>query len=1039
MKLFRLRFILLGLLLCLYHVWCLTCGTEFDDAATSAYLADVVIIGTLTQKLPPNENLYNATVTVSKSRNVLKGAETLRVLNLLRRGGGSSLLTVGQFGNTPNAEFCYADVKRGTEYIFFLKQHYTGSTFFLSAIPISEDDSTYKRAKKDIKKILCNKKKCVKLPEFDPRKEMKSLKVNTGKKMELNCRLHRKPLPNAVFTWLKDERDVNTIKSNRLRIKTSKKGSRLSIKRASVSDSGVYKCIARNIEGSVMQQAEVIVSDGVLPPEPGTALQPNVQQQVRSTLRLTCDIIYQTAPETKFRWQKDGIDIDSGDGVSIRSKGVESKLRKTKLTKEDQGIYTCIAENQAGGKLSQRSNVTVYSEAVKKPEVGIPELRDVDQKHGTKMVLTCKIKEETIPATTFKWYKDGREINSGSKGPTIQNTRVSSTLTKDQTILPDEGNYTCIAENPAGTVRQHARVRVIGGPQKTVPCGPENAQYCLNNGTCLEYPSIGKIFCTCPKTYKGNRCEMFWLPDAKKISEGDRKLAQDRAFVIVGIISGILLFFGICVASYFLAKRRRDRFHRRRNQQRVNGHIEDIPQVYRPLIGCDDIDGLTKKMNGVLIHKETQTTESCFLGSDNTQLYISPIEGYVGNDGNDRGSRSRKTAVSLEEDPRNWVNRNNSHNETMNENDNRNFGDINDLGNKTDNRCNDLNVDSDTNDHLNDLSPRHKPIQRENDPAVGANPHVANIPSPKSTLPPAINLDTSDEEIPGDGTPLTPLHISEDEDNSDIFKKCKPKTADNKSKSEEDNLFKKCKPKNIAEPNDPKVEKEPEVGSVINPRPQRSEKPSNIANPNPIPSRHDRQPHMNVGRQGNPYKSNRDPRAPSGPGRRDNIPRSGPPPNIRRRDHPGNPGKHPPRREDQRGSRPKESNKEAVASPENNTAVSSNGLGELPIKPVYTGAENKPQEKVRRGSDSSSSTEGCDSPNTAWLNSQEFSDHSPEPSKSWNERGSPEASSKNPPPYFNLFSKLGDKGSVSRGDRRDEDGRNNKIRPSMKDKFSIAI
>lgn len=50
-------------------------------------------------------------------------------------------------------------------------------------------------------------------------------------------------------------------------------------------------------------------------------------------------------------------------------------------------------------------------------------------------------------------------------------------------------------------------------------------------------------------------------------------------------------------------RQRRDRFHRRRNQQRVNGHIEDIPQVYRPLIGCDDIDGLTKKMNGVLIHK----------------------------------------------------------------------------------------------------------------------------------------------------------------------------------------------------------------------------------------------------------------------------------------------------------------------------------------------------------------------------------------------------------------------------------------------------
>ena len=35
---------------------------------------------------------------------------------------------------------------------------------------------------------------------------------------------------------------------------------------------------------------------------------------------------------------------------------------------------------------------------------------------------------------------------------------------------------------------------------------------------------------------------------------GEQKLAQDRTIVVVGIISGILLFIGICVASYFLAK-----------------------------------------------------------------------------------------------------------------------------------------------------------------------------------------------------------------------------------------------------------------------------------------------------------------------------------------------------------------------------------------------------------------------------------------------------------------------------------------------------
>lgn len=58
-------------------------------------------------------------------------------------------------------------------------------------------------------------------------------------------------------------------------------------------------------------------------PEVGEPPLMDVQQKLGSTLRLSCKIKYQTTPETKFRWQKDGQEIRSEDGVSIRSKGYE--------------------------------------------------------------------------------------------------------------------------------------------------------------------------------------------------------------------------------------------------------------------------------------------------------------------------------------------------------------------------------------------------------------------------------------------------------------------------------------------------------------------------------------------------------------------------------------------------------------------------------------------------------------------------------------------------------------------------------------------
>lgn len=157
MKLFRLIFILLGLYLCLNHVWCLTCETEYDDTASKAYFAEIVIIGRLSQKLPARFGYYNATVRVDGKRNVLKGSALVKNQVEMR---GPKLLNVGVLGKE-DPEKCIVELEKEMDYVMFLNSTSDNKYFRMSALPVAgKTKRDLKRAKKDIKKILCKKGNC---------------------------------------------------------------------------------------------------------------------------------------------------------------------------------------------------------------------------------------------------------------------------------------------------------------------------------------------------------------------------------------------------------------------------------------------------------------------------------------------------------------------------------------------------------------------------------------------------------------------------------------------------------------------------------------------------------------------------------------------------------------------------------------------------------------------------------------------------------------------------------------------------------------
>lgn len=99
---------------------------------------------------------------------------------------------------------------------------------------------------KEVREYRC--KNCGRPPKIA--KQPKNTTELTEKKLRLHCRASGKPSP--LVTWLKDGIPLN--KDRRISIKENRRDSRLQIRNLNVGDSGVYRCVATNLLGSVSSQ-----------------------------------------------------------------------------------------------------------------------------------------------------------------------------------------------------------------------------------------------------------------------------------------------------------------------------------------------------------------------------------------------------------------------------------------------------------------------------------------------------------------------------------------------------------------------------------------------------------------------------------------------------------------------------------------------------------------------------------------------------------------------------------------------------------------
>ncbi|XP_049322442.1 neuregulin 2a isoform X4 [Astyanax mexicanus] len=185
----------------------------------------------------------------------------VKVLDVWPRNSGGlereQLVTVGDFGS---AAPC-ATVLKNHKYIFFMEPTDEPLVFKASFAPL---DTSAKNLKKDVGRILCED--CG-APTIKPLRN--PVMVDEGGRLTVKCEASGSP--PLSYKWYKDGSLLK--KSKEVKIKASKKNSKVQISSARLEDAGSYMCVVENEDGSSNRTSTVNVQSitTTLPPGSGHA------------------------------------------------------------------------------------------------------------------------------------------------------------------------------------------------------------------------------------------------------------------------------------------------------------------------------------------------------------------------------------------------------------------------------------------------------------------------------------------------------------------------------------------------------------------------------------------------------------------------------------------------------------------------------------------------------------------------------------------------------------------------------------------------
>ncbi|XP_043500905.1 titin homolog [Polistes fuscatus] len=240
---------------------------------------------------------------------------------------------------------------------------------------------------------------------------------------------------------------------NRYRLQMRGNVVQLTLKQSQKDDTGEYALVATRIgqpfeKGSTKKIHVRVDEPSYEEGDPPIFLRRLTDLAVKVGTRTRFLVEIRSSTNTKVIWHRNDLPIQAGSRFSFVHEGNFYCVDVAPVTAEDQGDWTCMAENQNGRSSCTSHLSVIVPKAYKRPEF-VEELRALLTETGT-VSLECKV--VGVPTPVLRWFKDNKEIKAGDVFALTANP-------DDPTSL---GIYTCEAVNCMGSAYSSSKVHVVG-------------------------------------------------------------------------------------------------------------------------------------------------------------------------------------------------------------------------------------------------------------------------------------------------------------------------------------------------------------------------------------------------------------------------------------------------------------------------------------------------------------------------------------------------------------------------------------------------
>lgn len=294
-----------------------------------------------------------------------------------------------------------------------------------------------------------------------------SLKAQTiPNKTTLTIRSSYIGIPEPEIKWLKNGKDI--VIDEDVTITNDNGVSTLCVRNVDRKRAGKYEIVATNEVGESRASGSVMVSDDIGPEEliPPYFIETLSPKTVLSDEVVILEALVQSYPESSFQWFFNATPITQSDTKRIHSQNNRSVLFIDHFGRENDGCYTCRAENVAGSVTSSATVKLVETED-QLEEINeyfsprfIQKLKPLQLMDGEALKLNCRV--IGYPTPRVSWYHDKQLLTPDKGTIMVQDSNGYCELNMPEVFVEDAGIYSCKAINKFGKATTKTNVVIEG-------------------------------------------------------------------------------------------------------------------------------------------------------------------------------------------------------------------------------------------------------------------------------------------------------------------------------------------------------------------------------------------------------------------------------------------------------------------------------------------------------------------------------------------------------------------------------------------------